>query len=127
VLTIEELTALIPSDPQQAVIDESACIGCTKCLPACPVDAIIGSSKLLHTVLTEQCIGCQLCVAACPVDCIVMRPASRKPDLLSAQHQHQAHDIRLAHEQETQLQPLKTLWEDKKAYLAAALSRVRKL
>ena len=57
---------------QVAVIDEQFCIGCTLCIQACPVDAIIGASKLMHTVLPEQCTGCDLCVAPCPVDCISM-------------------------------------------------------
>jgi len=55
-----------------AVIDENSCVGCTKCLPACPVDSIIGAHKFTHTVLTEECIGCGLCVAPCPMDCISM-------------------------------------------------------
>jgi electron transport complex protein RnfB len=55
-----------------AAIREEDCIGCAKCLPACPVDAIIGASKFLHTVITDECIGCQLCVAPCPMNCIEM-------------------------------------------------------
>ncbi len=55
-----------------AVIDESLCIGCTLCMQACPVDAIVGAPKLMHTVLAERCTGCDLCVAPCPVDCIFM-------------------------------------------------------
>lgn len=54
----------------RAVIDEAACIGCTKCLPACPVDAIVGTAKHMHTVIMDLCTGCELCVAPCPVDCI---------------------------------------------------------
>jgi len=57
-----------------AWIDESACIGCTACIRACPVDAIMGASKLMHTVIAEECTGCSLCVAPCPVDCIHMLP-----------------------------------------------------
>lgn len=57
-----------------AWIDESACIGCTACIRACPVDAIAGASKLMHTVIADECTGCGLCVAPCPVDCIHMRP-----------------------------------------------------
>ncbi|HET7764035.1 MAG TPA: electron transport complex subunit RsxB [Burkholderiales bacterium] len=58
-----------------AVIDESRCIGCTLCIQACPVDAIVGAAKLMHTVVTDLCSGCDLCVAPCPVDCIAMIPA----------------------------------------------------
>ena len=58
-----------------AVIDEARCIGCTLCIQACPVDAIVGASKLMHTVVTELCSGCDLCVPPCPVDCIEMVPA----------------------------------------------------
>ncbi|MDM1783036.1 RnfABCDGE type electron transport complex subunit B [Acinetobacter bereziniae] len=54
----------------KAVIREDECIGCTKCISACPVDAIIGSGKLMHTILTDLCTGCELCIAPCPVDCI---------------------------------------------------------
>lgn len=53
-----------------AVIDETWCIGCTLCIEACPTDAILGSHKLMHTVVETYCTGCELCVAACPVDCI---------------------------------------------------------
>ena len=59
-----------------AVIDEELCIGCTKCIQACPVDAIVGASKLMHTVLADECTGCDLCLPPCPVDCIAMVPAS---------------------------------------------------
>jgi electron transport complex protein RnfB len=58
-----------------AYIDESRCIGCARCLPPCPVDAILGASKYMHTVLAARCTGCELCIAPCPVDCIEMRPA----------------------------------------------------
>ena len=57
-----------------AVIDEAWCIGCTLCIKACPVDAIVGAPKLMHWVVNAQCTGCELCVPACPVDCIQMRP-----------------------------------------------------
>ena len=59
---------------QTVVIDESACIGCTKCLPVCPVDAIIGGPKQMHTVLASICTGCELCIPPCPVDCIEIVP-----------------------------------------------------
>ncbi len=58
-----------------AVIDEAVCIGCTKCIQACPVDAIVGASKWMHTILVDECSGCDLCIPPCPVDCITMVPA----------------------------------------------------
>jgi electron transport complex protein RnfB len=57
-----------------AVIDEAACIGCTLCIQACPVDAILGAPKLMHTVIEAECTGCDLCLPPCPVDCITMVP-----------------------------------------------------
>jgi electron transport complex protein RnfB len=60
----------------QAVIDEPICIGCTLCIQACPVDAIVGAAKQMHTVVADLCTGCDLCVAPCPVDCISMQPVS---------------------------------------------------
>ena len=57
-----------------ARIVEADCIGCTKCIQASPVDAIVGAAKLMHTVVADDCTGCELCVAACPVDCIVLLP-----------------------------------------------------
>ena len=60
--------------PKVAFIIEEDCIGCTKCIQACPVDAILGASKQMHTILIEECTGCDLCVAPCPVDCIKMIP-----------------------------------------------------
>ncbi|SDU83798.1 electron transport complex subunit RsxB [Pseudomonas mucidolens] len=61
---------------QVAFIREAECIGCTKCIQACPVDAILGAAKLMHTVIVDECTGCDLCVAPCPVDCIEMHPLS---------------------------------------------------
>ena len=61
-----------PVPPAVAVIDEKTCIGCTLCIQACPVDAIVGASKLMHTVIAAECTGCGLCIPPCPVDCISM-------------------------------------------------------
>jgi len=63
-----------------AVIDEAWCIGCTLCIQACPVDAIVGAAKRMHTVLAEDCTGCDLCVPPCPTDCITMQPLPAQPD-----------------------------------------------
>ena len=69
-----------------AFIREAECIGCTKCIQACPVDAIIGAAKLMHTVISDICTGCDLCVAPCPVDCIDMVPAAvQQPDAAAVQ------------------------------------------
>jgi electron transport complex protein RnfB len=57
-----------------AIIDENICIGCTLCMQACPVDAIVGAAKQMHTVVASQCTGCELCLEPCPVDCIAMVP-----------------------------------------------------
>jgi Na+-translocating ferredoxin:NAD+ oxidoreductase subunit B len=65
--------------PKLAYIDEERCIGCTKCLPPCPVDAIVGARQRMHTVIAERCTGCELCVAPCPVDCIIMIPLLASP------------------------------------------------
>jgi electron transport complex protein RnfB len=73
--------------PQLAFIREEECIGCTKCILACPVDAIVGANRLMHTVVPELCTGCELCLPPCPVDCIDLIPAPppqrlpRRPDL----------------------------------------------
>ncbi|WP_166358746.1 electron transport complex subunit RsxB [Pseudomonas akapageensis] len=71
---IELDTSRGPAPAQVAYIREAECIGCTKCIQACPVDAIVGAAKLMHTVLVDECTGCDLCVAPCPVDCIELRP-----------------------------------------------------
>ncbi len=62
-----------------AVIDENLCIGCTLCIQACPVDAILGAAKQMHTVIASECTGCELCLPPCPVECIEMRPIATEP------------------------------------------------
>ena len=85
--TIRQLSELLGKDPLPlattpehdravAVIDESHCIGCTHCLAACPVDAIVGAHQMMHTIVVAECTGCELCVPRCPVDCISMRSLS---------------------------------------------------
>jgi len=68
----------MPGEPERKVawIDEANCIGCTKCIQSCPVDAIVGATRAMHTVLSDVCTGCDLCVAPCPTDCIEMRPVA---------------------------------------------------
>jgi electron transport complex protein RnfB len=68
-----------PMPPAIAVIDEAACIGCALCIQACPVDAIVGASKRMHTVIEAECTGCRLCINPCPVDCISMSFAAAAP------------------------------------------------
>lgn len=85
--TVRRLAELLGRDPAPlagpapaarivAVIDESRCIGCMHCRSACPVDAIVGSHQLMHTVIASECTGCELCLAPCPVDCIHMQAPS---------------------------------------------------
>ena len=74
-LDVPELPLELPAVPPQiALIREAECIGCTKCIQACPVDAIVGAAKQMHTVIASECTGCDLCVEPCPVDCIDMIP-----------------------------------------------------
>jgi electron transport complex protein RnfB len=69
-----------PEKPKSvALIDELKCIGCTLCIQACPVDAILGAAKHMHTVIAAECTGCELCLAPCPVDCITMEPIKESP------------------------------------------------
>ncbi|MFV3369925.1 electron transport complex subunit RsxB [Pseudomonas sp. NY15435] len=67
------LDAIEETPLRVAYIREAECIGCTKCIRACPVDAIVGAAKLMHTVIVDECTGCDLCLEPCPVDCIEMR------------------------------------------------------
>ncbi|WP_434680135.1 electron transport complex subunit RsxB [Pseudomonas sp. R1-18] len=103
-------TPILPLDTERgsapaqiAYIREAECIGCTKCIQACPVDAIVGAAKLMHTVLIDECTGCDLCVAPCPVDCIEMRPLPRSGvtpivgGLASTAEQHRARSRKRQH------------------------------
>lgn len=88
-----------------AVIDENRCIGCVKCLPPCPVDAIVGARRLSHTVIAEICTGCELCIAPCPVDCITMvprTPGDLDPAPALNRERFHAHTVRLEHRAQTQ-------------------------
>lgn len=81
-----------------AVIDESLCIGCTLCIQACPVDAIVGAAKQMHTVVPDLCTGCDLCVAPCPVDCISMIGITPGKTGWDAWSQQQADAARTRHD-----------------------------
>ena len=97
----------VESAPRVAWIDEARCIGCARCLAPCPVDAIVGAQKYLHTVLADRCTGCELCLPPCPVDCIEMRmampdgqpltePAANQPVL--NRERYAAHTARFANQ-----------------------------
>ncbi|MEY3219540.1 MAG: hypothetical protein RIT27_897 [Pseudomonadota bacterium] len=77
----QQMVETVAPPPSLAVINETLCIGCTLCVQACPVDAIVGAVKLMHTVIAAECTGCGLCLPPCPVDCIEMQPL---PQPLSA-------------------------------------------
>src|SRR6204780_1966650 len=102
----------VEAPPRVAWIDEARCIGCARCLPPCPVDAIVGASKNLHTVIVERCTGCELCLAPCPVDCIEMlpgpAPASNQAALNRERFEaHEARAARRARERREQLEAIK--------------------
>lgn len=121
--TIEELATLLntpalPLDPAYgveqpfrmvAVIREAECIGCTKCIQACPVDAIIGAAKFMHTVITADCTGCDLCLPPCPVDCIDMVELPRlsreeqKVQAVISKQRYESKQSRLKHDAEEKL------------------------
>jgi electron transport complex protein RnfB len=81
--------------PQAAAIDEAACIGCTKCIQACPVDAIVGAAQRMHTVIASWCTGCELCLPPCPVDCIALEPVAALPAADLSRERHRARAVRL--------------------------------
>lgn len=114
--------------PLLAVIRENECIGCTKCIKACPVDAIIGSAKLMHSVISDECTGCELCIPACPVDCISLVPATpQEPS--KADHyrtRFQAREKRLQEENRDKRQRLTMAADsERKKYLDAVIERTR--
>lgn len=125
-----------------AIIDETLCIGCTKCISACPVDAIIGSSKQMHTVITDACTGCELCLDPCPMDCIDLKKLNTDEPIDSSHartcyYQHKArHQSRQAEQQlkranwtrTTQNKPLDSVQSstlNKQALIAAAVERAK--
>lgn len=137
-----------------AYIDETLCIGCTLCIQACPVDAIVGAAKLMHTVVPSLCTGCDLCVSPCPVDCIVMYPVTEtggwaawsQTDADAARERHdframrlkrdkQENDARLATKAEAKMAAVQAIdpadaesaaaLERKRAIIAAAMERTR--
>jgi len=118
-----------PAPLTVARIDEASCIGCTLCIDACPVDAIVGSAKRMHTVLPAVCTGCELCVAPCPVDCIAMVAAGRAwsaEDARAARDRHGARNRRLAARvSKSSPAPADSERVKRQAAVAAALARAR--
>jgi electron transport complex protein RnfB len=139
-------------EPAAALIDEQWCIGCTLCIQACPVDAIVGAPKRMHTVLLERCTGCELCIAPCPVDCIEMIPVARLrergatlslagPAPLESRGRYRLRQVRLQREQqetrvrlaekaraklrELQMQATTEEMQRKRAAIESALQRAR--
>ncbi len=123
-----------------ALIDEARCIGCTLCIQACPVDAIVGAPKLMHTVIAELCTGCDLCVPPCPVDCIDMPPLAEAQapwtqDMAdAARSRFQFRSLRLAREEAERAERLarkaqeqleQPMPDAKKAVILAALERAK--
>ena len=129
----------VESARQLAVIDEAWCIGCTLCIDACPVDAIVGAPKLMHTVMAEHCTGCELCLPVCPVDCIALQPVSgtltgwaawSEAQAQAARARHGAHQRRAKRSAEEQAQRLaagspQAAPDLKRAVAAAALAKAR--
>lgn len=105
---------------QVAFIREAECIGCTKCIDACPVDAILGSSKLMHTVIANECISCQLCVPVCPIDCVEMIARQNAVDNEVLANQAK---IRIKARTNRKLKSLPVITVNKKEYLEEILNR----
>ncbi len=111
-----------------AIVREEECIGCTKCLQACPVDAIIGSSKQMHTVIADACNGCELCIPPCPVDCIdtAAHPQYQSPhELADSSKQRYQRKQQREQQRKTKETFKKNSLDARKAMIQAALERVK--
>lgn len=101
-----------------AVIDEASCIGCVKCIAVCPVDAILGSSKMMHTVILSECTGCELCIAPCPVDCISMHILENPQLAPTNLHAKKRYEARLTRKEKEALEKAEKLRLQKERLLA---------
>lgn len=111
-----------------AVVRETECIGCTKCIQACPVDAILGGAKQMHTVITDECTGCELCIAPCPVDCIdmlVIPHQKKNNDHYRARYQARKKRLQKKIELHQTSNPSTVVLSDKKSYIQAAILRAK--
>lgn len=112
-----------------ALIREAECIGCTKCIDVCPVDAILGSAKQMHTVIGQECIGCKLCIPPCPVDCIDLIPAPESQPRIPPEHvksRYQARKKRLTEDDNIEkITIVDVSIIKRKKYIQEAITRVR--
>lgn len=116
--------------PLLAVIREAECIGCTKCIKVCPVDAIIGAAKSMHTVIADECTGCELCIPACPVDCIdlietTVGPANNPQKASVARVRFNSRNQRIAKEKKQSEKKQVTTTNAKLDYISLAMARVK--
>jgi Na+-translocating ferredoxin:NAD+ oxidoreductase subunit B len=115
---------------QVAFIEEQDCIGCVKCINACPVDAIIGSAKFMHTVLADECTGCELCVEPCPVDCITMlaptTPSTPEADKVRQTLSRRRYEARTQRIAEAELDKAEKR-QKQKALLKARIDGIKKI
>lgn len=143
-LDVPVIPLKIPAQPARvAFIVEEACIGCAKCIAACPVDAIVGASKMIHTIIQDACTGCELCLPPCPMDCIEMitvpEPENDQAFYAKAQvskKRYEQHQLRIARsdsalqdssavKKDSQVEDQQEALQTRKSFIAEALARVQ--